>query len=130
VSWLPDDPYPIANVEEWPDEWSGGAGAEAAFWRAADGIGRRIRRAAALANELGDVTGDLASAGIVDPTGDVVGTSYLLAAMSLAGPADLSALLAASGPVARVDRLEQVIGDIEALLQFRLARDDPSPFDT
>jgi uncharacterized protein len=130
VSWLPDDPYPIAQVEEWPDEWSGRVEAEGAFWSQADGIGRRIRRAAALANELGDVTGDLAGAGVVDPAGDVVGTSYLLAAMSLAGPADLAALLAASGPVARLDRLEQVIGDIEALLQFRLAHDDPTPFET
>ncbi|MEY2416532.1 MAG: uncharacterized protein QOH53_1866, partial [Ilumatobacteraceae bacterium] len=47
-SWLPDDPYPRADVEEWPD---GSAGVSTERLEATAG---RARRCAGLAVEMGD----------------------------------------------------------------------------
>lgn len=112
-AWLPDDPYPMADVDEWPDD-------EAELYRLADRIAvtaGRVRRACALANELGDSTAD-PSADIAD---EPVQATYQLAAMAPVGPADVHALLSAPGPFARLDLLDHLLDDVEVVLQFRLS---------
>jgi Lon protease-like protein len=112
-AWLPDDPYPLADVDEWPDD-------EAELYRLDDRIAvtaGRVRRACALANELGDSTAD-PSADIADES---VQATYQLAAMAPVGPADVHALLSASGPLARLDLLDHLLDDVEVVLQFRLS---------
>ena len=78
VQWLPDDPYPRAEVEEWPDE-----PAEVPPERVVS-TAARARRCAGLAVEMGDQTnvpeGELSG----DPSFD----SYLLTAISPLGPSD------------------------------------------
>jgi uncharacterized protein len=114
-AWLPDDPYPLADVDDWPDD-------EAALYQLADRIAvttGRVRRACALATELGDSAAD-PSADVVD---DPVLASYQLAAMAPVGPADVQALLAAAGPLARLDLLDHLLDDVEMVLRFRL--DEP-----
>ena len=111
AQWLPDDPYPIAEVDDWPDEDDDGTAAALV-----DEIAPRVRRVAALAVELGDPAGSPADALSPDPL--VAG--YQLVTMAPFGPADRYELLCAAGPVARLTRIAELLDDVEALLRFRL----------
>jgi Lon protease-like protein len=113
-AWLPDDPYPLADVDDWPDDEPDPAGLEVAV-AATHG---RVRAALALAAELGDVDANLAASGISD---DPLVATYHLASLAPIGPADRFRLLAASGPMARLDVLDDVLDDVEAMLKFRLS---------
>jgi hypothetical protein len=79
-----------------------------------------VRRAAALAVELGDHAGDASS----DISDDGLIASYQLAALLPVGAADTYRLLAVAGPAERVTTIEEMLDDVEALLQFRLSDDD------
>lgn len=122
-AWLPDDPYPLADVDEWPDSWDADA-AEAPsgsdFGERIARVTARVRRAAALAVELGDHAGDASS----DISDDALLASYQLAALLPVGAADTYRLLAVAGPAERVTMIEEMLDDVEALLQFRLSDDD------
>ena len=52
--------------------------------------------------------------------GDHLVDSYHLVAATPVGPADAYRLLCADGPAARLDLLDDVLDDLEAMLQFRL----------
>ncbi|MEP7114773.1 MAG: LON peptidase substrate-binding domain-containing protein [Ilumatobacteraceae bacterium] len=110
LEWLADDPYPRADVEEWPDE-PGDVSADRIAVTAA-----RARRCAGLAVEMGDQSnvpeGEL--------TGDPSFDSYLLTAISPFGPADQYAALCAADPLTRLDLIDRLLDDVEAGLQFRL----------
>lgn len=129
-AWLPDDPYPLADVDEWPDDWPEDwrddlESAATLLPQLAD-LRARVRRACALAGELGDgvfgdrLFGDGAAGDTDDVSDDPLVASYQLAALAPIGPADRFALLRAAGPAARIARLDEVMHDLEALLQFRL----------
>ena len=112
--WLPDHPYPRADVEDWPDEDDASAPEEllsriAAAWA-------RVRRVNALASELGDAHASPTTEIADDP----LVASYHLCALAPLGPADQQRLLAARGPSERIDLLEAALDDTEALQQFRL----------
>jgi uncharacterized protein len=115
-SWLPDDPYPRADVTDWPDP-------EPQFsldeHRVA--IERRVRRLLALTVELGDTSTDT-SPEIAD---EVVLASYHLSALAPLGPADHQRLLNAPSVSARYDLLDLMLDDAEAALQFRLGHSSP-----
>ena len=113
-AWLPDDPYPMADVDDWPDDDPDPAGLAIAV-AATHG---RVRAALALAAELGDVPADLADSEISD---DPLVATYHLASLAPIGPADRYRLLAASGPLDRIDVLDDVLDDVEAMLKFRLS---------
>jgi Lon protease-like protein len=119
VAWLPDDPYPLADVDEWLDDESG---ADDLAPRLA-ALASRVSRAAAFASELGD--------SIAGPIGELRGDplvdSYHLVAAAPLGPADMYRLLCAPGPVARVDLLADVLDEVDAMLQFRLGASDQTP---
>ncbi|HEX3088595.1 MAG TPA: LON peptidase substrate-binding domain-containing protein [Ilumatobacteraceae bacterium] len=110
VQWLPDDPYPRADIEDWPDE-PGEVPPDRIAATAA-----RARRCAGLAVEMGDQTnvpeGEL--------TGDPSFDSFLLTAISPLGPADQYAALCAPDPLSRFDAIDRMLDDVEAGLQFRL----------
>ena len=112
VAWLPDDPYPLAHVEPWPDEDPD----DAAVGALLDELLPRVRRATALALELGDAVGDPQQELGDDP----LVASYHLCTLAPLGPADRYDLLCAPGPRARLELLRERLADIEALLQFRL----------
>lgn len=118
-SWMPDAPYPIADLEDFPDVDVAGAAATdpAEFHRRLCAATARVRRAAALATELGDSCAD-ASAEISD---DPLLATYHLAALAPVGPADTYRLLCADGPVQRLDLLDELLDDMEAVLEFRMA---------
>jgi Lon protease-like protein len=126
VSWLPDDPYPLADVDDWPDEDDddGDASLEPIVEVIAEVV-REVRRVRALAVELGDLAAD-ADAEI---SSEPVLASYHLSALAPLGPADRFRLLGAPGPRRRLALLRELLADAEAGLRFRLlgATDDGEP---
>jgi Lon protease-like protein len=117
VAWLPDDPYPLADVDDWPDEDTGpDTGDPAGLAATVAAVHRDVRRVIALAVELGDIT--------TDPTEDISAdpllASYHLSALAPLGPADRYRLLGAPGPSVRLALLTELLRDAEAAMQFRL----------
>lgn len=108
--WLPDDPYPRADVEDWPD------GEADVSTERLESTAAHARQCAGLAVEMGDRSnvpeGEL--------TGDASADSFLLAAISPFGPVDQYAALCAPDPLARLDLLDRLLDDVEAGLRFRL----------
>ncbi|MFT6762092.1 MAG: Lon protease-like protein [Candidatus Aldehydirespiratoraceae bacterium] len=114
VSWLSDDPYPLADVDDFPDidPDPPNLALEVAASHA------RVRMALALANELGDIDVELDDTEIAD---DPLVATYHLASLAPIGPADRYRLLAADGPAQRLEQLDLVLDDVEAMLKFRLS---------
>ncbi|MGI9643941.1 MAG: LON peptidase substrate-binding domain-containing protein, partial [Ilumatobacteraceae bacterium] len=113
-AWLPDDPYPVADVDDWPDEDPDPGGLATRV----SASHSRVRAAIELAAELGEVDADVADTEISD---DPLVATYHLASLAPIGPADRFALLEASCPAARLDALDAALDDVEAMLKFRLS---------
>jgi Lon protease-like protein len=113
-AWLPDDPYPIADVDDWPDADTDPAGLDVQVAAAH----ARVRAALALAAEAGDAPVDLTESEISD---DPLVATYHLASLAPIGPSDRFRLLAAPGPLERLEVLDEVLDDVEAMLRFRLS---------
>lgn len=114
VQWLPDDPYPQAMVESWPDDDDPDAPGDLAVAVAATTA--RVRRCVALAVELGDPVGDATTPVADDPAL----AAFQLAMLAPIGPLDRLQILAAAHVRERLDVLNRVLDDVEALLRFRL----------
>jgi len=113
-AWLPDDPYPMADVDDFPDVEPDPP--DLALHVAATHA--RVRAALALASELGEAEGDLGDSEISD---DPLVATYHLASLAPIGPADRYRLLAAEGPADRLELLDSVLDDVEAAMKFRLS---------
>jgi len=109
-AWVPDDPYPLADVDDWPDDESDIDGDQIAETFA------RVRRVNALASELGDDSADV----MAEISNDLLVASYHLCALAPIGPADQQRLLEAAGPDQRMRILSTALDDAEARLRFRL----------
>jgi uncharacterized protein len=109
--WLPDAPYPRAEVVDWPDEAAGPAAAEHAAATTS-----RLRRVLALASELGLTAGPATFEVDEDPTD----ASNQLAGLAPVGPLDKLALLTAEGAGPRLDRLDAMLDELESVLARRL----------
>lgn len=111
VAWLPDDPYPLADVDDL-DEATGDPAALSLQVAAAHARVSAVHR---LAVDLGeaDANQDLT---ISD---DPVQASHHLVSLSPLGPADRQRMLAAATPEERLDRLDVALADVEAVLRFR-----------
>jgi Lon protease-like protein len=126
-AWLPDDPYPIADVDDWPDEDPDAPGLALRVVASHE----RVRAARALAARVAEQSGPTIGGGEpddspVDSGDDEISDDPLLATYHLAtlapiGPADRFRLLAAAGPAQRLDVLDEVLDDVEAMLKFRLS---------
>lgn len=133
--WLDDEPYPRAEVSDWPDPETDTVDAAATSGRAGthdshgagpdtdaagaelDGVTALLRRAAALAAELGEQTGPLD----VELARDPVLASYQATAVAPLGPVDKQALLCAVSVPERVRLLHELLTDRIELLAARLA---------
>lgn len=113
-AWLPDDPYPLADVDDFPDlePDAPGLALNVAATHA------RVLATLALAHELDDSAMDPDEVEIAD---DPLVATYHLAALAPIGPADRYRLLAADGPMQRLEILDSVLDDVEAMLKFRLS---------
>jgi Lon protease-like protein len=120
VEWLPDDPYPIAEVADWRDEDD----MPSDFGGHLEAATSRVRAARVLAARLDDVTTQVPaddSEELADVSDDPVLATHHLAALAPIGPADRYRLLTASGPSERLRRLDTILDDVEAMMNFRLS---------
>jgi len=111
-AWLPDDPYPLADVEDWPDADDTDQDSQEML----QAVTARARRAAALALELGDEGNEPG----VELADDLLTASYQLIDLAPIGSADAYDLLCAAGPLARMKALDELLVGVEAINAFRL----------
>jgi uncharacterized protein len=116
AEWLPEDPYPVALVDErvelpWP-----GAGTAGDVLDAAAGA---VRRALELAAELGIEVSPAES----DLNDDPVIAAWELVAQAPIASLDKQRLLAVDDPVERLRRLADLADDQAILLAYRLDRE-------
>ncbi len=109
--WLPDDPYPQAEVVEEADgDWD-----EADARRLAEAE-QAVRTALELASQLGD--GSVNPAFSLDP--EPIRRTWELCVRAPVGPLDRQRLLEAPNRSERLDLLVQQVADVSTLLAFRL----------
>jgi Lon protease-like protein len=111
--WLPDDPYPRAEIDGWPDEDDLTPDSTAV-----DDVVAHLRRVLALASEAGE----RAPAATAELADDPILATYHASALAPVGDEDRYRLLAAPGPAARCRALEDCLTGVEELLRFRLER--------
>jgi Lon protease-like protein len=111
TEWYPEDPYPVAEVEDWPDDDDASTGPSL------DDVLGRLRRVLALRTELGEPAPPLAS----EVSDDPVLATYHACALAPLGPDDRYRLLVAPGPGARRALLTSLLSDAEEMLRFRLS---------
>lgn len=110
-TWLPDDPYPLALVEDLPERPLG-RGGEEALARAE----RVVRRALALAGELEEAPAPATVR--LDPDPRVA--AFELAAVAPLATVDKQRLLEEDDAVERLRLLAELAADATSLLAYRL----------
>jgi len=113
-AWLPDDPYPLADVEPWPDPpLDSPARAEATL--AVERLHQRVRALNDEVRRLGEVAPPPDTEISDDPTMAV----YHLGSLAPLGPVDRHRMLSAASFWDRVDVLDSALDDAEAVVRFR-----------
>jgi uncharacterized protein len=119
LEWQPDNPYPRAAIEEWPDEPGEPVGADAI---------RDIEEAMiALFDRIARVRGaEISGRDIVagaDASPDAAMWLYTLTTRLPMGQADRYSVLAAPTVAARVTALREAVETVSALVEFQLSGD-------
>ncbi|CAN5624097.1 LON peptidase substrate-binding domain-containing protein [soil metagenome] len=119
IEWLPDNPYPRAVVEPWPDE--PGAIGHAEIGDVENRIWALFERiASARGLELNDRS-TLLGADLPEDAGQRL---YALAARVPMGAADRYAVLAAPAPVQRLVAVREALESVTAMVEFQLSAPD------
>ncbi len=117
LEWHPDNPYPRAAIEVWPDEPGEAVGADA--------IRDVEDRMIALFERIASVRGaDVNARDIVagaDASGDAAMWLYALTTRIPMGQADRYAVLAAPTVAARLAALSDAVETVTALVEFQLS---------
>jgi Lon protease-like protein len=113
-AWLPDDPYPLADVEPWPDDDRGVIDLD----DARDRVGRLHDRVRALNAEVHEL-GQMAPPPDTEISDDPHLALYHLGSLSPLGPADRHRMLETATFADRVSVLAEALDDAEAVLRFR-----------
>ncbi|HSJ91485.1 MAG TPA: LON peptidase substrate-binding domain-containing protein [Ilumatobacter sp.] len=111
VAWLPDDPYPLADVDRWPDDDTGAVLTADTI----EALHVRVREINVLVRDLGDI----APPPDIEISDDPQLALFHLAALSPLGAADRQRILAAPGSAERVVALREALDDAAAVLEFR-----------
>ncbi len=111
--WLPDDPYPIAEISLWPDSDSDGD--DASLSESYEQVVAAFRRCMALAAESGVNVGP-----VPDSFDDPALGSMQMAALAPLGTHDKQRLLGAPGTATRLELLSAMLTDATELIQLRL----------
>jgi Lon protease-like protein len=111
VRWLADDPYPRAEVEDWPDVLDADDGPPL------EEVSVRLRRVLALQAELGEP----APPATAELSDDPILATYHVTALAPLGPDARYRLLSAPGPAARRTLLGSLLAEAEETLRFRLS---------
>jgi Lon protease-like protein len=113
-AWLPDDPYPLADVEDHldppPDDTE-------RFMIDVAACAARVNQVHRMAVDLGDIEDGLE----LELSDDPIMASYQLVSFVPFGPADRDRLLGAPDPWQRLELLDAALDDLEASLKFRSA---------
>lgn len=112
LRWLGDHPYPMADVDDWPDEDPDavdGADVRATL--------DRLRRALAMAAELGERV----VPPVIEVSDDHVLATHQIAALAPMGVLDRHRALCASGPLERLALLDRLLDDAIEEFGLRLA---------
>lgn len=113
-AWLPDDPYPIADVDVWSDADVSSGDEDVRRRERVDAAHVRVDELNAIAAQLGDDTPPA-----TDISDDPVLAVYHLGSLAPIGPSDRFRLLAAPGLDERLDVLHEALDDVAAVLEFR-----------
>jgi Lon protease-like protein len=117
LEWLPDDPYPQAAVEIWPDEPGADVDVEA--------IRDVEDRMVALFERIAAARGAEVNAHDIvvgaDASGDAAMWLYALASRVPMGQADRYAVLSAPTVAARVAALSDAVDTVTAMVEFQLS---------
>jgi hypothetical protein len=109
--WLADDPFPRAEIEDWPDDVDVDD-----LMPLYDTVRALLRRVLALKAELAEPAVDAT----IELTQDPALGSFQASAVAPLGPADQQQLLAAPGPNARLVRLTELLTEETTYLRARL----------
>jgi Lon protease-like protein len=115
-AWLPDDPYPLADVDLWPDDDVGVVDRSAAA-SAVELLHQRVRLLNDEVRALGDVTPPPDTEIADDPHLAL----YHLGSLAPLGPADRQRMLEAATLTERLDVFSAALDDAEAVVRFRSA---------
>jgi uncharacterized protein len=117
VEWMPDDPYPRALVQSWPDE-PGDPVSDESIRDVEDRVMALFSRlAAARGVELPPRDMLFAGVALADTPGEKL---YALASVVPMGQADRYAVLAAASPDARLRALVEAVDTVVAMIDFGL----------
>jgi Lon protease-like protein len=117
LEWHPDDPYPRAAVEVWPDEPGEAVDVEA-IRDVEDRMIALFERIAAARGAQVDARDVVVGA---DASGDAAMWLYALASRVPMGQADRYAVLAAPTVAARVGALRDAVETVIAMVEFQLS---------
>jgi Lon protease-like protein len=106
--WLPDDPYPRAEIEAWEEPIPGDV--------ELDGVVRRLRRVLGLSAELGEA----AAPATMELADDPALATYQVAALAPLNPLDRQRVLATETAAERVGELDRLLGEVEETLTMRV----------
>jgi Lon protease-like protein len=109
--WLPDEPYPRADVEDWAD-----GEPDADVRERYDAVVSHLRRVLALRSELAEPAVDAT----IELSDDPVMGSFQASAVAPLGPADQQRLLLSEGPSERLLLLESLLREESDYLAARL----------
>jgi Lon protease-like protein len=119
LEWHPDDPYPQAAIELWPDEPGETVGVEA-IRDVEDRMMALFERIAAARGAQVDPRDIVVGA---DASGDAAMWLYALASRVPMGQADRYAVLAAPTVAARMTALSDAVDTVAAMVEFELSGD-------
>ncbi|MDT7763952.1 MAG: uncharacterized protein QOC63_3372 [Mycobacterium sp.] len=117
LEWHPDDPYPRAAVQVWPDEPGAPVDVEA-IRDVEDGMVALFERIAAARGAQIDPRDIVVGA---DESGDPAMWLYALASRVPMGQADRYAVLSAPNVAARVAALRDAVETVTAMVEFELS---------
>lgn len=115
TAWLPDDPYPRADIVELPDPEPGSD--ELAVMPAVEA---KLRRVLSKTAELGEP----AAPATIELADDPVLASHQISALAPLSTLDRYRLLAAGSVGMRLAMLDQLLADADELLDLRLGADE------
>ena len=119
--WLPDDPYPCAETEDWPDEPEGASPPTGEQLQ--QQLGALVTEARSLARRLEIAPGPQHPAAETAPADvgrDVSQASYRAAALAPLGPLDRYEVLCTPGAGRRLAVAHRVVADAVELLRARI----------
>jgi Lon protease-like protein len=115
-AWLPDDPYPLADIDLWPDDDLGEIDLIAAT-SAIDLLHERVR----LLNDEVRALGEMTPPPDTEIADDPHVAIYHLGSLAPLGPADRQRMLESATLAERLDVFSAALDDAAAVVRFRSA---------